>query len=311
MTQVTVGRRRRRRNLAQPAVTSKPKKKSLFGGKKKNSKLKSYDNSNVGNFDQGQSKLTDETEIMRTTLTGPAKLIGQNELSMLVKMNTSHANIEKRLKSRLILSIAGFFIALIAGVVMKQTGFAVLGGFVLAGFLWLFDQMRTSNYFLIFQLKRQIAFSQFIRLAAAYLPEMQNGTNLYSIFYRMLPRLNDKKDRAALQKLMVNMSIDPDDPGPFLDFAHDFSVSDRAETIMLVIHDMYRGNVNDKNIRSLADQANEDMIRQCDTIVDKKLKRFSSIDNKIGIAAMVPIFVYLCLLISQEVGNAFGDIGLG
>lgn len=254
-------------------------------------------------------KLVDTTQVVHDQLKGPAKLIGDNELALLVKMDTKVSSIQKRMSNRFMIFIFCVLLGLFAGFINKnQFGLMAGAGAVLAGFTWYMDIKKTSDYYRQFQLKRQIAFSQFTRLAAAYLPELKQGTNLYAIFERIVPRMEDPRDAAALQKLMIDMQLDPDDSGPFLEFAHAFSVSNRAELIMLVIQDMYRGNVDDSNIRSLADDANNDMLNQSQTVIDYKLHKFDSLTTKVGVAAMIPIIGFFTDLVITTIGGALGSV---
>lgn len=253
--------------------------------------------------------IVDKNVLVREQLTGPAKLLGDRELDMLNKMDTSIAYMQKRMKNRVMVSIICVCLGLVMGLVMiKSFGILFGVGLALAGITWYMDIQKTVTFYRQFQLRRQIAFSQFTRLAAAYLPELKEGTNLYSIFERIVPRMEDQRDATALQKLMIDMQIDPEDSGPFLTFAHAFSVSDRAELIMLTIQQMYLGDVEDENIRSLADGANEDMLKQSDTIIAFKLKRFNNLTARIGICAMIPIIGYFVLLVASTVGSALGEI---
>lgn len=299
----------------------KHKAKSVNNGRKakpakKNHGLKmfkkyeeSVKNNNDAELNLGGAPIKSKNILVREQLTGPAKLIGDNELDMLVKMDTSVNYIQKRMQSRLVVAIVCVCVGIVAGIVVSKSFGILLGlGFAMAGLTWYMDQRKTVDFFRKFQLKRQIAFSQFTRLAAAYLPELKEGTNLYSIFAKIVPRMGDQRDTAALQKLMIDMQNDPDDSGPFLEFAHEFSVSNRAELVMLTIQQMYRGDVEDESIRSLANDANEDMIKQCDTIIAYKLKHFDNLTARIGISAMIPIIGYFTLLVGATVGNALGSI---
>ena len=299
----------------------KHKGKSVNNGRKakpakKNHGLKmfkkyeeSVKNNNDAELNLGGAPIKSKNILVREQLTGPAKLIGDNELDMLVKMDTSVNYIQKRMQSRLVVAIVCVCVGIVAGIVVSKSFGILLGlGFAMAGLTWYMDQRKTVDFFRKFQLKRQIAFSQFTRLAAAYLPELKEGTNLYSIFAKIVPRMGDQRDTAALQKLMIDMQNDPDDSGPFLEFAHEFSVSNRAELVMLTIQQMYRGDVEDESIRSLANDANEDMIKQCDTIIAYKLKHFDNLTARIGICAMIPIIGYFTLLVGATVGNALGSI---
>lgn len=290
------------------AVKAKPAKKK-HGLKMFQKYKKSVQSNNDAELNLGGAPIKSKNILIREQLTGPAKLIGDNELDMLIKMDTSVNYIQKRMQSRLVVAIVCVCVGLVAGLVVPKSFGILFGlGLALAGLTWYMDQRKTIDFFRKFQLKRQIAFSQFTRLAAAYLPELKEGTNLYSIFAKIVPRMGDQRDTAALQKLMIDMQNDPDDSGPFLEFAHEFSVSNRAELVMLTIQQMYRGDVEDESIRSLANDANEDMIKQCDTIIAYKLKHFDNLTARVGICAMIPIIGYFTLLVGSTVGNALGSI---
>lgn len=295
------------RNISKVSKTKPAKKKhGLKMFKKYEDSVKS---NNDAELNLGGAPIKSKNVLIREQLTGPAKLIGDGELDMLVKMDTSVNYIQKRMQSRLVVAIICVCVGLVAGIVVSKSFGILFGlGLALAGLTWYMDQRKTVDFFRKFQLKRQIAFSQFTRLAAAYLPELKDGTNLYSIFAKIVPRMGDQRDTAALQKLMIDMQNDPDDSGPFLEFAHEFSVSNRAELVMLTIQQMYRGDVEDESIRSLANDANEDMIKQCDTIIAFKLKHFDNLTARIGICAMIPIIGYFTLLVGSTVGDALGSI---
>ena len=245
--------------------------------------------------------------LMRRHLTGPAKLIGDGELQKLVDMDTSLSTIQKRMKNRMMYVNLCMVAGLMMGVLMKQPLGGAIGGIALGGLMWMMDMNRTNVFYRDFALKRQLAFAQFTRLAAAYLPELAHGSNLYSVFKKLLPRMGNERDRAALEKLMIDMQQDPEDQGPFLTFAHEFSVSDRAELIMLSIQQMYLGDVDDRNIRTLADDANTDMMRQVDAIIDFKIKKFNNIATKIGMSAMIVVFGFFGLLLVNTFSSTFGQ----
>ena len=166
--------------------------------------FKKYEDSVKSNNDAelnlGGAPIKSKNVLIREQLTGPAKLIGDGELDMLVKMDTSVNYIQKRMQSRLVVAIICVCVGLVAGIVVSKSFGILFGlGLALAGLTWYMDQRKTVDFFRKFQLKRQIAFSQFTRLAAAYLPELKDGTNLYSIFAKIVPRMGDQRDTAALQ----------------------------------------------------------------------------------------------------------------
>lgn len=251
--------------------------------------------------------------VMRTKLGWRGKLIGDQELEKLVIMDTKFKTVQKRITNRLIISGMMVVLGVVAGAlvqaIMHKPWYLGVGlGVVLAGVMWFMDIQKTSNYYRGFQLRRQVAFAQFTRLAAAYLPELKNNANLYTIFNNILPRLEVETDRNALRRLMVEMQVDPRDQTPWLDFAHTFSVSDRAELIMLSIQQMYLGDVDDQNIRSLADDANEDMKRQIDNVIAIKMQKFQNVITKLAMIAMLIVFGYLAAMIWDAFQSMFGTM---
>lgn len=250
---------------------------------------------------------------MRSQLVFPYSLIGENELNLLVQMDTRLADIQKRMLMRLLLLSTTTVVGLVLGLLLfrKYVVYVTLFGVLLGVLGWFADINNTSRYYQRFRLRRQIAFSQFVRLAAAYLPELEKGVNLFSIFQKISNRLTYKSDRAALIRLMATMQLNPNDEKPFLDFAHAFSVADRAELIMLTIHSMYVGNVDPRNIQDLANDSNEDMLKQIDSIVQLKLSKFSSIPTKLGLSLIVVMIPYFGSIMVNVFISSFKDLHFG
>lgn len=252
-------------------------------------------------------------KVMRQKLGFLGNLISDSELHKLVDMDTPAKSIIKRIKQRIFISmftvIAGCALSLFVSGSVKTKATIAGASVGVAAVLWFANIRQTSAYYRNWQLARQLAFAQFTRLAAAYLPELAAGNNLYSIFKKLLPRMKDDKDRTALEGLMINMQIDPEDPKPFLDFAHKFTASDSAELIMLTIQQMYLGDVSDKNIRVLADDANKDMIRQIDTVINYKLRKFQQMTTIIAMLSMIVVFGFLMSLLWYQFSSAFKLMG--
>lgn len=260
------------------------------------------------NKDHSKPKLN-QLVLARQELKGVSRWIGDNELDMLVKMQTSDESIRRRMRARVTLSGFVLGVSLVVGIVFHKYFLALIGlGVLLAALCWFLDIRRTNTYYRTYQLERQIAFAQFTRLSAAYLPELSHGANLYSVFRKILPRMDNKRDHASLETLMIDMQVDPEDPGPFLKFAHDFSVSDRAELIMLSIQQMYLGDVDDDNIRALAEDANEDMMRQIDDIIASKIRKFNNLTTRIAMCSMIIIFGFFGLLMVATFKEVFSTL---
>lgn len=284
-------------SISKMKPVKKTKKHKSSRKKKKSEKVQKFTTTN------GQIELN-QTVLIRQRLTGPAKLIDDNELDMLVKMETSLQSIQKRMLNRTIVAGAVVTISLVIGLILRKYFLAIVGlGILFAALTWYLDMRKTTDYYRNYRLERQIAFSQFTRLAAAYLPELSSGANLYSVFKKILPRMDNDRDHASLETLMIDMQIDPNDPGPFMKFAHEFSASDSAEMIMGTIQQMYQGNVDDRNIRALADLANEDMLRQIDDVIKHKINKFNNLTTRVAMCSMVVIFGFFGLLMVDTFVN--------
>ena len=306
----------------------KPKKHGLFNKKlKKRKKGNDGKKQSTANHISGYKTITQQrldeeankqsgllklnrTLLMREKLHGVAKFIGDNELDMLVKMDTSLGSIQRRMKSRVLMSSSVVVMAAIAALILhNKFSSAIVGvAFLLGAGLWIMDSRKTTNYYREYRLQRQIAFSQFTRLAAAYLPELSKGANLYSLFKKILPRMDNKRDHASLETLMIDMQVDPDDPKPFMTFAHEFSASDSAEMIMGTIQQMYQGNVDDHNIRALADLANNDMLRQIDDVITYKIRKFNNLTTRVAMCSMIVIFGFFGLLMVNTFVTVFHSV---
>lgn len=136
-------------------------------------------------------------------------------------------------------------------------------------------------------------------MASAYLPEAKTGANLFSILKKIVPRMDLPEDRDNLNSLIIDMRPDPNDPKPFLDFSHAYSVSQSAEMVMLVIQQMYLGDVNDQNIRTLATDATKELTDQIDTVIDQKLKRFNAINLKIIGVILLPMIAFVLMWVGS------------
>lgn len=254
----------------------------------------------------------DETVLIRSHLKGCGRLIGDDELTKLVGMHKDAAYVNKRMRKRVLMALLFLFIPIGCALIFpKVISFpvAMLLGILLAGFLWFSDMNATKKYSTNNNVQRSISWARFVRMAAAYLTELKRGNNLYNIFEKMVPRLATKEDRDNLQLLMVRMGRDPEDPQPFLDFAHAYPNQQSTEMVMLVIHDMYLGNVSDENIQSLANEATKDLTSQIDVIIEHKLSRFKSTGTKILAISMLPMVAYMGSYVVTTIMKMLGGIG--
>lgn len=228
---------------------------------------------------------------------GLATFYGDDELDLMIQMDTKLRVIGSIMIHRIVIAMIFIVIGLGAGLFFrKYLWYALAGGFGIGALTWWMNIKNTKTLYSRFLLERQLSFSQFLRLAAAYLPALKQGANLYGVFKKILPRMTNKRDRVALERLMTDMGQNPQDQKPFLEFAQRFSVSDRAELAMLTIHRMYLGDVDDESLRALANDANADMMKEIDEVIRIKISKFDSLTTKIAMSSMIVLFGYFGIM---------------
>lgn len=236
--------------------------------------------------------------LVREELTFPASLIGDGELKLMLQMDTKTKVIKGIMGNRFRFAIAAVVLGLIIGILYKKY-FALIFffGILIAAVSWNDSIKKTKKYYQIYSINRQVAFTEFTKIAGALLPDLDNGKNLLSIFEEVSKHMDNENDRNALKKLMTHMQNNNESSQPFLDFAHQFSTSDRAELTMLYMHQMYLGNTDTSGIQSLINDSNEDYQAQTEKIITTKIKRFYSTSTKIAMSVSIVVFGYFGIYI--------------
>lgn len=322
----------KREKLTKPHKAVKPKRKhkptpeEVVKPKRAKKPAKAHKSKRDKNVDQvGHSGLSiDEKKAQRvkSQLPGYCNLYGEKELFKMVQMDTPPETIAKFMRMRLILLFAPIIPGLIVAVYMYMSGHYIksilqaimvgaLGGFGFGAVLWAMDIRSKAAQYEAWLIKRQIAFSQFVRMVAAYAPGLAAGTNLFNMMKKIGPRMADKKDKASINRLMIAMQDNPRDPEPWRQFAHEFSTSPRAELTMLTIQRMYLGNVDDEAIQSLAKDSNNDLIRQIDKIIDFKKRKFEQVPTRLTMTCMFLILGVLGLIMFDSFTNMSSKLNGG
>lgn len=243
---------------------------------------------------------------VRNQLRFPANLIGDKELDLLLKMDTTIRTIRRIVTKRFIISL---FIALfgVAGglIISKYFAYIVIGSWLLSGLIWYLNIKNTYNYYAQYSITRQIAFTTFTRIAGALLPDLSDGSNLLSVFDKVSKHMDNHNDKVALEKLMIRMSTDKNNSEPFLEFAHKFSTTDRAELTMIYMHQMYLGNTDTSGLQSLINDTNEDYREQTKRIIEMKMRKFTMTTTKIAVSAIIVLFGYFGIYTFDLVSNIF------
>lgn len=250
-----------------------------------------------------------EIETIRLQLKGVGKFISDDDISKMIKMQYSVKDMQQWANMRLLLS----FVVFILGVIVSFFIHHVRGGMAVTMILtigsWFLSSNLINSSYEKYQIERNVAFAEITRLYSAYAPELQYGSNLIALLNRIVPRIENEADRSAMQKLILDIQKDPADSKPFLDFAHIFSTSDRAELIMLSMQQMYLGDVDDTSVRALADDANTDLLKQIDKVIEKKSDKFIFNNTAVVTLAMVVMFAYLLLVVIGQFSSIFSTLG--
>ena len=250
-----------------------------------------------------------EIETIRLQLKGIGKFISDDDISKMIKMQYSVKDMQQWANMRLLLS----FVVFILGVIVSFFIHHVRGGMAVTMILtigsWFLSSNLINSSYEKYQIERNVAFAEITRLYSAYAPELQYGSNLIALLNRIVPRIENEADRNAMQKLILDIQKDPTDSKPFLDFAHIFSTSDRAELIMLSMQQMYLGDVDDTSVRALADDANTDLLKQIDKVIEKKSDKFIFNNTAVVTLAMIVMFAYLLLVVIGQFSSIFSTLG--
>lgn len=250
-----------------------------------------------------------EIETIRLQLKGIGKFISDDDISKMIKMQYSVKDMQQWANMRLLLS----FVVFILGVIVSFFIHHVRGGMAVTMILtigsWFLSSNLINSSYEKYQIERNVAFAEITRLYSAYAPELQYGSNLIALLNRIVPRIENEADRSAMQKLILDIQKDPTDSKPFLDFAHIFSTSDRAELIMLSMQQMYLGDVDDTSVRALADDANTDLLKQIDKVIEKKSDKFIFNNTAVVTLAMIVMFAYLLLVVTGQFSSIFSTLG--
>lgn len=250
-----------------------------------------------------------EIETIRLQLKGIGKFISDDDISKMIKMQYSVKDMQQWANMRLLLS----FVVFILGVIVSFFIHHVRGGMAVTMILtigsWFLSSNLINSSYEKYQIERNVAFAEITRLYSAYAPELQYGSNLIALLNRIVPRIENEADRNAMQKLILDIQKNPTDSKPFLDFAHIFSTSDRAELIMLSMQQMYLGDVDDTSVRALADDANTDLLKQIDKVIEKKSDKFIFNNTAVVTLAMIVMFAYLLLVVIGQFSSIFSTLG--
>lgn len=281
----------------------------MFGRKKKQKTTQSETGNKPVYQDDSGNYHYDEVQATRSKLNFFGKFAGDHEIDIMIKMKKSAADINKHLRLRFTACcIFAFLFAYLAFRFKSATMLLIIFGLLFVGGYWFIDMRKVNDLYQVYSIQRQIAFSRFVQITAAYAPEAQTGISMFSILKKVIPRMYDQEDKDNLSRLLVDVYNDPDNRQPFADFANAYPVSESAMTVMLVIQRMFQGDVSDENIRALADDANEEVTKQMGTIITRKLSRMDSTNTQMALAALIPVMTYIVVWVVQLLAKLLSNM---
>lgn len=204
------------------------------------------------------------------------RMVGETNYEMLKEMNNSDLGIMKwqkrRLRSSLLLVVVG--IVLYFGTGMKW--YFLVGSLVIAIAFYLNQSKGIRSMYNQFRFERHLQFSKFTRLLIPYLHSSQEGVNLYTIFGKIVKRLDYETDRKLLMKLMNSMTDQPNDINPFIQYAEQTSGTDMSILFMSTLFDIRQGSADLNVIAELDKLASQELMTGIDSIISFKVRRFTN-----------------------------------
>lgn len=154
---------------------------------------------------------------------------------------------------------------------------------------------KVTNVYQAWKFNRHLQFTKFIRLLIPYLKKSKGSISLYTIFNRMLIRMEEEADRNSLYLLMSEMGNRPNQIEPFIDYAERSSGTDKSVLFMSTIFDFQQNPFNADVIDGLGRDSSEELLKSIDEIIHLKLKKFQNIPMKI---VMTAFFLFVGFFIS-------------
>ncbi|WP_110925949.1 hypothetical protein [Bacillus massiliglaciei] len=173
----------------------------------------------------------------------------------------------------------------------------VFAGIAISGFLWWNEYNRAKKFYGNFNFEKQLQFSKFTRMLIPYL--LQTDATLYSVFTRLLDRLEPGHLKNSLERLLIEMNEFPNSEVPFVRFAKDASGTDSSILFMTTLYDFHQNTFDHSIIMELGQLSSEQLFEGVDEIIAYKLRKFSMYPTKLTMASFVITLGYAICMISE------------
>lgn len=256
-------------------------------------------------------KKTDKTQKMvQSGIKGSfwIKTVNTELYDKLREMNNPNLSIMHWQKNRVLRAASVFFVgAALALIINIKIMILAIGVPIFLYYMQAKDIDRAYNQF---KFERHLQFTKFTRLLVPYLKQATDGVNLYSIFNKIVKRLDYEADRGLLLKLMQDMSDKPNDIAPFIEYAKQSSGTDMSILFMSTIYDLRHGSADITVIEELGKLASEELMNGIDSIINFKLRRFTYFPTKVTMSTFILVmgFAISVLILNLKGMNITGTL---
>lgn len=225
------------------------------------------------------------------------RLAEHDLFQMLEEMGLNEERFIKFQKRRFFLTVSIFLTFILLSIFINKWLF--MAGIAISVFIWTSEYKRALKFYRNFQFEKQLVFSKFMRMLIPYL--LQSGSTLYSVFNRMLSRLEDGHVKHCLERLLIEMNEQPNSEEPFKKFAIDASGTDSAILFMTTLYDFQQNTFDHSIITELGQMASEELFEGVDDIIAYKLRKFVMYPTKLTMASFLITAGYAAAMLTDVV----------
>lgn len=225
------------------------------------------------------------TDMLESNKSFWEKISSDSIYAMFRDMGDTTANIDKFQRKRFMLAVILTLAGVVGGYLFHPLLY--LGGVGVGVMSYVMKGKSAKNFYKNWKFARQLSFSKFTRLVIPYLKSSGGNMALYTVFNRILKRMEDPEDKKSLYQLMGEMGDNPTNIQPFLDYADRSSGTDMSYLFMTTIFDFQQSTFDVSVIDELGKLASEDMMSAIDEIIEFKLNRFGMFPTKIVLSSFI------------------------
>lgn len=232
------------------------------------------------------------------------KTLNNKNYDAFKKMGYSDTQVISYQKGTITQSLVFGALGFVAGtIIFKSPKISLIAFLVVAIFMFYVKTKAIQDVYTSYRFERELQFAKFTRILTPYLVQLKQGKSLYGMLNKVLPRLDNEKDKRLLRKLMKDMTDHPNSVRPFTDFSESFSGSDAAVVFMSAVFDMKTGSTDEEVVLELSKEANEELIKKIREIRTYKVKKFAMGSTKTTLTAMFLLFGEIIALILASVSQ--------